>query len=263
MSGRGEPEESTDADRAYDADAAALFRLRDLSNRYDDEKAKGEPSTVIKQVKREGFANFLRRPAFAGMTQEQAELLVRAVNLGTHRLTEDYEGLSLAYNGLKREHDEATRKYQDSLIELQQRADPQTVARLIDADVVHYAGVFEKALQAAEDLMIEVGVTAKAVWKTMRTESYEIFCTDSRRYATARKIGKESLSLATFALTYCLLDRYELPTAVANGISKTFLVVCDGGREKWCSRYDPTVLVSSEELAVLRKISQRSSDDAV
>ncbi|MEM5406037.1 hypothetical protein [Paraburkholderia unamae] len=106
-----------------------------------------------------------------------------------------------------------------------------------------------------------VGVTAKALWRQTREEAHEIFCTESERYVTLRRLARTSSSLAALALAQGIVGHFPVvPPKVADAASRLFLSVCDTGREIWCKRYDARELISPDELLRMKEISERPRD---
>ncbi|WP_321913421.1 hypothetical protein [Paraburkholderia sp. J11-2] len=194
--------------------------------------------------------------ALVGIIQETGGLAARAIK----RSEEDQrecQRLTMLCDELRAEIDRLRGELQ-----LRRDAippDPDQVA--IDGDVIAYAGLFEKALRSGEETFIVVGVSAKAVWRRTRQDAHELLCTESERYATLRRLARASSSLAALALSQGILTHFPaIPAKFADAISRLFLSVCDGGREIWCKRYEASELISPDELARMKEISERPRD---
>jgi hypothetical protein len=205
-------------------------------------------------------------PALAPLSPEQKKVLFDALQSGVgqigdlaaravQRSEEDQrecQRLTMLCDELRAEIGRLRKELQGNAVP----RDPDEIS--IDGDVIAFAGLFEKALRSGEETVVVVGVTAKAVWRQTREEAHEIFCTESERYATLRRLARASSSLAALTLAQGILSHFPVvPPKFADAASRLFLSVCDAGREIWCKRYDASELISPDELARMKEISER------
>jgi hypothetical protein len=122
------------------------------------------------------------------------------------------------------------------------------------ADLVVLAITEDEALQLNPS-----GPTLKAVWLSLRKETYDLLCTKSTKYQSERTLFATAGAPAIAALTAYLTSNFGLPIASASALaSLALLLPLKMTINAWCSAFgadskEPT----DPEISMLKKVARR------
>lgn len=253
-------------DSGWETECMKFAELVELNLRLAPMPAGPDKVSAHSQFKTRSQA-WLDGPEMAPLSAEQKRILLRTLSMRMGSYCDEILAdcrqqarkaratLEEQLRRLQVDSDALRTELRDLQAQARRGADGEIV---IDADVIAYAGLFDRALRRGEDMTGELGANARDLWRCMRSHAHEIFCTQSVRYAAVRKVARAASPLAVLVLVQAILEHYDLPVKQADAYGRMFLSVCDAGREWWCTHYNPEVLASPEELAKLREISERT-----